>query len=89
MKTPQERKQRRDERRRKIRNAITGVSRPLDEDDREAVAILIKRGAEILSDGEVTDEEKADLINLIRGVATARSNTIKAVNPGGPRPKEE
>jgi len=71
----EERHQRRKNRRAALRSVARSVSRPLDDDDREALAILIKRGAEILSDGEVTDEERAELLALVRDVSEARKNT--------------
>lgn len=49
--------------------------RPLDDDDREALALLIKRGAEILSDGGVSAEETAELKELVESLAEARQNT--------------
>lgn len=71
----EERHQRRKNRRAALRAKVRGISRPLDEDDREALALLLKRTGEILSDAEVTDEERAEWFELARDFGEARKNT--------------
>lgn len=71
----EERRQRRQHRSAALRAMLRESVRPLDDDDREALALLIKRGAEILSDGERSDEEIAELRELVEALATARKNT--------------
>ncbi len=74
MKTPQERKHRRDNRRSAL-GAILDRVRPLDDDDREALTILIKRAAEILGDGELSTDEVDELRDLLGALVNARRNT--------------
>lgn len=74
MKTPEERKHRRDNRRSAL-GAILDRVRPLDDDDREALTILIKRAAEILGDGELSSDEVDELRDLLGALVKARRNS--------------
>jgi Arc/MetJ-type ribon-helix-helix transcriptional regulator len=69
------RKVRRVARRAKITSAIRTAVRRLDEDDKEALALLIKRGAELLSDGELSQEDVDELKELVGDLGEARKNT--------------
>lgn len=75
MKTKAERQEQRRARRKYILAATRHALRPLDADDRDALAVLIRRGAEILSDGEITVEEREELRDLVQSLGEARSNT--------------
>ena len=79
MKTPQERQEERSQRRKNrrvvLRAKLRSVVRPLDDDDRETLALLLKRTGEIFSDGEVSDEERAEWMELARDFGEARKNT--------------
>lgn len=69
-----ERRTRRANRRTALRAAL-GRIRPLDEDDREALVVLIKRASELLGDGERSDADINELRELINDLAEARANT--------------
>ena len=75
MKTKEERQEQRRARRAHILAATRHALRPLDADDRDALAVLIHRAAEILSDGEITQEEHDELAALAGALREARSNT--------------
>lgn len=52
--------------------------RPLDEDDKAALTVLLGRGAEILGDGQVSPSEIEELAELVESLREARSNTPPA-----------
>lgn len=75
MKTQAERKSRRENRRRVLRESISATFRPLDDDDREALTSLIRTAVEILDDGDVSAEEWIEMRELIDAAIEARANT--------------
>jgi hypothetical protein len=69
------RRARRKARRQHLIARVKHAARPLDDDDREALTQLVKRGAEILGDGVVSPPEIEELKELVGELAEARANT--------------
>lgn len=62
-------------RRARIVATVRTKVRSLDEDDKEALLRLLKRSAEMISDGEISAEDVAEFKELVADLEEARKNT--------------